>query len=77
MTVTIDLSEQIYPQNCIESACEAFSHLGDLKLFPQSKGSVSVRISSSGNETMIINEFLNYVLILSIEQFLNDKIPSA
>jgi hypothetical protein len=77
MTVTIDLSEQIYPQNCIESACEAFSHLGDLKLFPQSKGSLSVQISSSGNETMIINEFLNYVLILSIEQFLNDKIPSA
>ena len=77
MTVTIDLSEQIYPQNCIESACEAFSHLGDLKLFPQSKGSVSVQVSSSGNETMIINEFLNYVLILSIEQSLNDKIPSA
>ena len=77
MTVTVDLSQQIYPRHCIESACEAFSHLGDLKLFPQSKGSVSVRISSSGNETMIINEFLNYVLILSIEQFLNDKIPSA
>ena len=77
MTVTVDLFEQIYPRHCIESACEAFSHLGDLKLFPQSKGSVPVRIASSGNETMILNEFLNYVLILSIEQFLNDKIPSA
>lgn len=77
MTVTVDLSQQIYPHHCIESACEAFSHLGDLKLFPQSKGSVSVRISTSGNETMVMNEFLNYVLILSIEQYLNDKTPSA
>jgi hypothetical protein len=77
MTVTVDLFEQIYPHHCIESACEAFSHLADIKLFPQSEGSVSVRIASSGNETMILNEFLNYVLILSIEQFLNDKIPSA
>ena len=76
MTVTIDLFEQIYPHHCIESACEAFSHLADIKLFQQSKGSVSVQISTSGSETLI-HEFLNYVLILSIEQFLNDKIPSA
>ena len=76
MSVTVDLSPQIYPHHCIESACEAFSHLGDLKLLPQSKGPVSVRISSSGNEAMIMNEFLNYVLILSIEQYLNDTIPS-
>jgi len=77
MTVTVDLFEQIYPHHCIESACEAFSHLADIKLFPQSKGSVSVRISTSGSETLIMQEFLNYLLILSIEQFLNDKIPSA
>lgn len=77
MTATVDLSAQIYPQHCIESACEAFSHLGDLKLSSQSKGYVSVRISASGRETMIMNEFLNYVLILSIEQYLNDKRPSA
>ena len=76
MTVTVDLFEQIYPHHCIESACETFSHLADIKLFPQSKGSVSVQISTSGSETLI-HEFLNYVLILSIEQNLNDKIPSA
>lgn len=76
MIVTVDLFEQIYPHHCIESACEAFSHLADIKLFPQSKGSVSVQISTSGSETLI-HEFLNYLLILSIEQFLNDKIPSA
>lgn len=76
MTVTVDLFEQIYPHHCIESACEAFSHLADIKLFPQSKGSVSVQISTSGSETLI-HEFLNHLLILSIEQYLNDKIPSA
>jgi len=76
MIVTVDLFEQIYPHHCIESACEAFSHLADIKLFPQSKGSVSVQISTSGSETLI-HEFLNYLLILSIEQYLNDKIPSA
>ena len=76
MTVTVDVFEQIYPHHCIESACEAFSHLADIKLFPQSKGSVSVQISTSGSETLI-HEFLNYLLILSIEQYLNDKIPSA
>jgi len=76
MIVTVDLFEQIYPHHCIESACEAFSHLADIKLFPQSKGSVSVQISTSASETLI-HEFLNYLLILSIEQYLNDKIPSA
>lgn len=76
MTVTVDLFEQIYPHHCIESACKAFSHLADIKLFPQSKGSVLVKISTSGGETLI-HEFLNYLLILSIEQYLNDKTPSA
>jgi hypothetical protein len=77
MTVTIDLLKQIYPHNCVESACEAFSDLADIKLVPKSKGSVSVWISASESEARIMNEFLNYVLILSIEQFLKDKIASA
>ncbi|HET6977243.1 MAG TPA: HxsD-like protein [Pyrinomonadaceae bacterium] len=77
MTVTIDLSEQIYPQHCVQSACETFSPLADIELFPQSRGLVSVRISTADSETSIAHEFLNYLLILSIEQFLNDKIPAA
>lgn len=77
MTVTVELSEHIYPRHCIESACEAFSHLGDLKLFQQSKSSVSVRISTSDSETLLMHEFLNYVLILSIEQYLKETTPSA
>lgn len=77
MTVTVDLSQQIYPHHCIESACGAFSQLADIKLFPQSEDSVSVRISTASTETLIMHEFLNYLLVLSIEQFLNDKIPSA
>lgn len=76
MNVTAELSERIYPRHCIESACEAFSHVGDLKLVPRSKGSVSVRFSTSGSDTLIVHEFLNYLLILSIEQFLHNKTHS-
>ena len=77
MTVQANLSEAIYPRNCVESAAKAFAGLGDVKVSSESKGSLSVQISASTQETVLMHEFLNYLLNLSIETYLRDKALTA
>ena len=76
MTVKVDLSEIIYPRNCVESAVQAFSNFGDVKLSAASKGCLSVQISAI-QETVLMYEFLNHLLNLSIEEFLRAKTLTA
>ena len=77
MTLQANLSEAIYPRNCVESAAKAFANFGDVQISSESKGSLSVQISASTQETVLMHEFLNYLLNLSIETYLRDKTLTA
>jgi hypothetical protein len=76
MTQQANLCEAIYPRDCVESTAKTFAAFGVVEVSSQTKGSISVQISAS-SETVLMHEFLNYVLNLSIEIYLRDKTLNA
>jgi hypothetical protein len=73
MTVQARLSGHIYPRHCVELTADAFRHLGDIKLCSQSERDLSVQVSASHEENLIMHEFLNYLLIVAAEEYLHAK----
>jgi hypothetical protein len=76
MTQQANLCEAIYPRDCVELAAKAFADFGVVRVLLESDNSLSVQISAPG-ETVLMHEFLNYVLDLSIESYLRDKTLTA
>ena len=70
MNVVIALSEEIYPKICIQQTATAFAHLCSVRLRQRSANALSAEIVAESEDIMLVHEFLNYLLDLSIEHHL-------
>jgi hypothetical protein len=76
MSVRVPLSKTIYPRRCIEEAAAAYSAICSVELTAETPHALEVEIAPiSGqveqpDESRIANEFLNYLLDLSLEYHL-------
>jgi len=76
MSVRFPLSKTIYPRRCIEEAAAAYSAICSVELTGETPHAHEVEIAPiSGqveqpDESKIANEFLNYLLDLSLEYHL-------
>ncbi len=70
MSVTVILAAAIYPQECIEKTIAAYADFCSVKLFPPTQHSCLAEITAAGSsdENQVVNEFLNYLLDLSVEK---------
>jgi hypothetical protein len=76
VSVQVILSETIYPRECIEESIAAYSAFCSVEVAACSAGACEIKIiaaeSVSGrrDENRLVNEFLNYLLDLSLEHHL-------
>jgi hypothetical protein len=72
MSVQISLDETIYPSECIKEAGVVYSELCSVTLQYGTEHSVVAEITSLSpvDERTVVNEFLNYLLNLSLEKHL-------
>lgn len=72
MSVRVNLAELIYPQQCVEAAIRAYMDLCSVKVLRLTEDGCCVEIRGLQNvdERQLVNEFLNYVLDLSLEKHL-------
>lgn len=74
MSTKVTLAASIYPRDCLRSAATAFEGLCLARVVEESGGEYSVELSpASGDldEKQLANEFLNYLLDLSAESYLD------
>jgi hypothetical protein len=67
------LSPTIYPRQCLGETIAAFSDLCSVSIVHEQNKSYAIEIlpiSPVSNEEVLTNEFLNYLLSLSIENHL-------
>ena len=69
MTITVTLDSTLYPSQCVCEAADTFSKLCvvDVHACPTS---VVADFSITDGEERVVDEFLNYVLTRSIEDYL-------
>jgi hypothetical protein len=69
MSITVSLDTTLYPSQCVREATDTFSKLCvlDVRVCPVS---IVAEFSIGDGEEMIVDEFLNYVLTRSIEDYL-------
>jgi hypothetical protein len=73
VSTRVTLAASIYPRDCLRSAAAAFEELCSARMVEESGGEYSVElIPASGaiDEKQLANEFLNYLLDLSAESYL-------
>jgi hypothetical protein len=76
VSVRVALSETIYPRECLEEAVAAYSAFCSIEVASCSAGACEIEIvpAEYGNErpdeNRLVNEFLNYLLDLSLEHHL-------
>jgi len=69
---TVVLEHRFYPQDCLAAACEAYREFADITVDTGSDSSaIEITPRSTGSETAVRREFLNYVLDLSIKAHLS------
>ena len=76
MSEQITLASAIYPLECLQDAVKAYRMLCVVKVFNESSGMYSVELSRSSvevDERLLANEFLNYLLDLSLEKHLTES----
>jgi hypothetical protein len=67
MNMVVTLTSTLYPAECIEASVSAFAHLCKIDLIANPT-SVTAHISASDESSQVGDEFLNYLLMRSIEQ---------
>jgi hypothetical protein len=70
MNTRIALASAIYPPECLRQAAAAYQGLCSVRIVDETPTAYSIEISRSGHivdEKELINEFLNYLLDLSLE----------
>jgi hypothetical protein len=73
MSVRVSLSTVIYPKECLEQAISAYSGFCSVKICMEHLGKQDIEISIKEEraeplgEHRVTNEFLNYLLDLSLE----------
>jgi hypothetical protein len=76
VSVRVALSEAIYPRECLEQAIAAYSAFCSVEVATHPLAACEIEIStlkSEGeqhDEKGVVNEFLNYLLDLSLERHL-------
>ena len=70
------LSSAIYPLRCVGETARAFADFCSVRIGPDLNGSYSLEIfpiQPTANEELLTNEFLNYLLAVSINNHLIDR----
>jgi hypothetical protein len=70
MSMDITLASTIYPPESVSEAARAFSHLSAITV-TENPTSTIAHVSAKDDESKVVDEFLNYLLMRSIEQQLN------
>lgn len=73
MSIRVEIASAIYPPECLQETIAAYQELCSVKVISESPGGCSVEIRQSSNtidEEQLKNEFLNYLLDLSLEKHL-------
>jgi len=71
----ISLSSMIYPLRCLDETVTAFADFCSVAIGPVQNKSYSIEIlplSPAANDELVANEFLNYLLSVSIRDLLLD-----
>jgi hypothetical protein len=71
----LSLSSTIYPQQCLVETIAAFADFCSVSIAHEPSKSYSIEIlpiSPASNEEVLTNEFLNYLLAVSIENHLSN-----
>jgi len=72
----IPLSSMIYPLRCLDETVPAFGDFCSVTIGPELNKSYSIEIlplSPASNDELVANEFLNYLLSVSIRNHLLDR----
>jgi hypothetical protein len=67
MNMVVTLTSTLYPTECVEASVSAFAHLCKIDLIGNPT-SITAHISVSDESSKVGDEFLNYLLMRSIEQ---------
>lgn len=74
MTAQLTLSGLIYPRECVERAIFAYRHLCSIEIACATPTGLVIEARTELNddvkERKLVNEFLNYLLDLSMEHYL-------
>jgi hypothetical protein len=76
MSVSVTLTNTIYPRECLEEAIAAYSALCSVELTGETPGAREIEITTirgqveQSDESRVVYEFLNYLLDLSLEYHL-------
>jgi len=71
----LSLSSTIYPQQCLAEPIAAFADFCSVNIGSEQKKSYAIEILPTSpvlNEEVLTNEFLNYLLAVSIENHLSN-----
>jgi hypothetical protein len=72
----ISLSSMIYPVRCVDETVPAFADFCSVIIGPEQNQSYSIEIlplSPASDDELVANEFLNYLLSVSISNHLLDR----
>jgi hypothetical protein len=75
MNARFEISSAIYPPGCLRDAVAAYQGLCSVTVIGESPGGYTIEISRAANvvdERQLVNEFLNYLLDLSLEKYLSE-----
>jgi hypothetical protein len=67
------LSSTIYPRHCLAETVPAFANYCSVNIGPQQDNTYSIELlpfSLAANDENLTNEFLNYLLAVSIKDYL-------
>lgn len=76
MSNRVMLSSAIYPPECLQGAIAAYEGLCSVRVVGEAPAGYSIEICRSADvadEKQLINEFLNYLLDLSLERHLAES----
>lgn len=76
MNARLLLSPAIYPPECLREAAAAYQGLCSVEVFGTSPAGYSIEITGSADVAdgkQLLNEFLNYLLDLSLEKYLSEQ----
>ena len=76
MSIAVQLDVMLYPSQCVYEAAEIFSKLCVVNVRACPDVMVA-EFSFTDGEEKVVDEFLNYVLTRSIEDYLNSKSHSV
>jgi hypothetical protein len=73
MSTRVTLSSLVYPRECVEEAVSAYSAICSVDVYRETQEGLDVDITAredTKDEGRAVNEFLNYLLDLSLEKHL-------